>query len=350
MDLYILDKSLETIGIIDVFTSVIWTKRYFSAGDFELYLPASSNNIKLLQTGNYVKRLDDDTVMIIEKIQITTDAETGNFLTVSGRSLESLLARRIIWKQTIFLGDFKDYIKKLLDENVINPTIAARKIDNFVYDNDNTFDDRIAKQVTGSNLYDVICEICTSYNIGWKITVVNSQFVFSLYRGIDRSYNQSINPYVVFSPEFDNLINSNYQRDTTQYANAALVAGEGEGNARKTQTVTIGNYTGVDRFEMFVDAKNVSSNSEEQISESDYFSMLAEQGIETLNYRKIITAFGGELEVTGVFKYKDDWRIGDTIQIENEYGLTATSQILEIIENEDTSGYRVIPTLGEWEV
>ena len=107
MDLYILDKSLETIGIIDVFTSVIWTKRYFSAGDFELYLPASSNNIKLLQTGNYVKRLDDDTVMIIEKIQITTDAETGNFLTVSGRSLEILLARRIVWKQTIFLGNFK---------------------------------------------------------------------------------------------------------------------------------------------------------------------------------------------------------------------------------------------------
>lgn len=351
MDLYILNKSLETAGIIDVFTSLIWTKRYFSAGDFELHLPATKENVNLLQSGNYVKRLDDDTVMIIEKIQITTDAETGNFLTVSGRSLESLLARRIVWKQTVFIGAFNEFIKKLLDENIIAPIISNRKINNFVYDNTNSFTERIPKMLTGDNLYTAIVEACTSYNIGWKITLNdNKQFVFSLYQGVDRSYNQSVNPYVIFSPEYDNLINSNYQRDTTEFANVALIAGEGEGNARKTQTVSNGTPTGIDRFEIFVDAKNASSNTEEEISVTEYNEMLSEQGFEALNEKNIITAFGGELETTGVFKYKDDWNIGDTIQIENEYGLTATSQILEIIENEDTSGYRIIPTFGEWEV
>lgn len=351
MDLYILNKSLEIAGIIDVFTSLIWTKRYFSAGDFELHLPATKRNVNLLQSGNYIKRLDDDTVMIIEKIQITTDAETGNFLTISGRSLESLLARRIVWKQTVFIGAFNKFIEKLLNENVIAPIISNRKINNFVYDNTNSFTKRIPKMLTGDNLYTAIVEACTSYNIGWKITLNdNKQFVFSLYQGVDRSYNQSANSYVIFSPEYDNLINSDYQRDTTEFANVALIAGEGEGNARKTQTVSNGTPTGIDRFEIFVDAKNASSNTEEEISETEYNEILSEQGFEALNEKNIITAFGGELETTGVFKYKDDWNIGDTIQIENEYGLTATSQILEIIENEDTSGYRIIPTFGEWEV
>lgn len=351
MELYIKNKSFETIAVIDKYTSIIWTKRYFTCGDFELHLPVTSELLEILIIGNYVYRQDDETVMIIEKIQITTDAENGNFLTVSGRSLESLLARRIVWKQTVFIGAFNEFIKKLLDENIIAPIISNRKIDNFVYDNTNSFTKRIPRILLGDNLYTAMVEACTAYNIGWKIILNdNNQFVFSLYQGVDRSYNQSTNPYVVFSPEFDNLINSDYVRDTTAFANVALIAGEGEGNARKTTTASKGAPTGIDRFEIFVDAKNTSSNAEEEISATEYNEMLSEQGFEALSEKNITTAFSGELEYACCFGYKDDWNIGDTIQIENEYGLTATSQILEIIESEDVSGYKVIPTFAEWEV
>ena len=130
-----MNKSLITIGVIDTYDSVIWTKRCFSTGDFELYLPATPKNITLLQVGNYIYRSDDDTVMIIEKVQITTDYENGNYLTVSGRSLESILARRIIWKQTFYTGRFEDLIYKILNENAVNPTDTNRKISNLILDN-----------------------------------------------------------------------------------------------------------------------------------------------------------------------------------------------------------------------
>ena len=187
MELYIMNKSLETIGIIDAFDSVIWTKRYFSAGDFELYLPATNKNISLLQAGNYVYRLDDETAMIIEKIQISTDFETGNYLTVSGRSLESILARRIVWKQTFFGGEFEELIYKLIRENAINPTISERKIDNLRLAYKQGITRLIGKQITGTNLYDAIVDACTAYEIGWKITLNDTNnFGFSSYEGVDR--------------------------------------------------------------------------------------------------------------------------------------------------------------------
>lgn len=352
MELYIMNKSLVTIGIIDTYDSIIWTKRCFSAGDFELYLPATTKNITLLQAGNYIYRLDDDTVMIIEKLQITTDYENGNYLTVSGRSLESILARRIVWKQTFYYGKFEDLIYKLINENAVNPTDTNRKISNLILDNKPGITSLITKQLTGANLYEAIVEACTAYEIGWKITLnSNKKFVFSLYKGVDRSYNQSENPYVVFSPEFDNLINSNYESDVSNYANVALVAGEGEGKDRKTVTVSRGAITtDLDRFEIFVDAKDVSSNTEEPMSTAEYYSSLSDRGSEKLSETVVTSAFEGELETTNTFTYKRDWYIGDIVQIENEYGMTATSRIIEIIESEDISGKKLIPTFGTWEV
>lgn len=350
MELYVMNQSFETIAVIDAYSSVIWTKRYFTCGDFELYLPVSLELLNTLAVGNYVYRLDDDTVMIIEKIQITTDIEKGNHLIVTGRSLESILVRRIVWDMTSFDTNVVYIIRYLLNSNVINPTIAERKINNFSFNSLVTSTTSIQKQVTGDNLMDTIVSLCTTYGFGWRIKLENGSFKFELYQGVDRSYNQTVNPYVVFSPTFDNLINSNYELDMTNYANVALVAGEGEGSARKKQTVSASYSTGINRREIYVDAKDLSTNTEQPLTESKYDAMLMERGTEKLAETIVTKKFDGDVETRNTYVYRRDWNIGDIVQIENEFGITATSRILEIIESEDESGYSVIPTFEEWEV
>lgn len=347
-----MNKQLETIGVIDAFESIIWTKRYFSAGDFELYLPAERCLIELLQTGNYIYRRDDETVMIIEKVRLSTDYETGNYLTISGRSLESVLARRIVWKQTYFFGSFEDWIYKLLNENAVEPAVQGRKILGLILAEKPGITQIVGKQLTGTNLYEAIVDACTPYKIGWKIVMnEDKNFVFSLYKGIDHSYAQSENPYVIFSPDFDNLLNSNYLKDTTSFANVALIAGEGEGKNRKMQTALIGtNTTGLNRFEIFVDARDISNSTESPMTSGEYLRALSERGIERLHENVVTSAFEGELETSGGFKYRLDWNVGDVVQIENEYGMTAAARITEVVESEDASGHRLIPTFGEWEV
>lgn len=341
MEIYILNKFLEKVGIIDTYVSIIWAKRYYAAGDFELYLPASSAAVELLQKDFYLQRDDDDRIMVIEKIEITTDAESGNFLIVSGRSLESILARRIIWTQTTVNSGFSDAVYKLINENAIETT-AARSIPLLAIDTSVSFEDIVQAQYTGDNLYETVAALCQTYGYGWKILLTGGTFVFSLYSGTDRSYaNEERNPFVVFSPDFDNLINSNYQYDKTNYKNVALIHGEGEGASRATATV--GSAVGLNRYELYVDARDVSSNDGE-ITAEEYAAMLAERGAEKLAESGITSAFDGEADASGVYKYKKDFNLGDIVQIENEYGMQEKARIIEIIEKEDENGRQTIPT------
>ena len=107
-------------------------------------------------------------------------------------------------------------------------------------------------QATGGEVSAFLKEVCTAYGIGWDIYIENRKFVFDLYKGADRSYNQMENPYVIFSPEYDNLLESDYVYAKERYKNVALVAGEGEGSGRAKTAV--GDASGLDRYEMFVDA------------------------------------------------------------------------------------------------
>lgn len=350
MELYVLNRDFEIINYIDTFVSLEWVKRYFDTGDFVLNCVADMNIIKSLQKRNYLVREDDERIMIIEKINITTSAENGNTVNVSGRSIESILGRRIVWKQTNSKASetVEQFIRRLVDENAINPTDPKRKIPNLILGELKGFTEKIEKQVTGDNLLTVIKEICQAYNYGFKITMNEDGYlVFDLYKGTDRSYNQSINPYVVFSNDYDNIINTEYEYDETNISNVALIGGEGEGTARKYQS--IGDSEGFDRYELFVDANDISSNDGE-ISLTDYNNLLIERGNEKIAENTFVESYSGEVETTLTYVYKEDYDLGDIVETVNEYDMEAAPRIIEIIESENENGYRVVPTFGTWEV
>ena len=341
MDLYITDTSFNTVAVIDATSSTIWSEKYAGSGDFEIYVPASDKYIDVLREDYYIFRPETDKGMIIRHTNITTDVENGNYLTVTGKSLESILARRIVWMQTSLSGKVEVCIRRLIHENIINPTITARKIDKFRLGPLKGFTETMKMQVTGKNLQEVIDEICKKYGFGYKITVQDGYFVFDLYKGVDRSYNQTENPYVVFSPEFENLLNSDYDYNAEGYKNVVLVAGEGEGLARKVKAV--GSASGLNRYEMYSDARDASTNNGE-ISDDEYYEQLAEDGAKTLAENNVVETFTGTVDYLTTFKYGEDYYMGDIVQVVNEYGISSTPRIIETIEYEDENGYSLIPT------
>ena len=211
MGAYILDQNLEVIAPLNLYSSLIWSERYYKCGDFELETITGSETDLLTALDNYIVNDDSDHVMIIEAAETDTDAEKGSLIVKTGRSLESILERRIIWKQTTIDTDLESAIYKLLYENVMDGAAAERRISNFTMIRTGVGSDfHVTAQYTGDNLYEVISTLCESANVGFKITLEDGLFVFRLYEGSDRSYDQSDNPYVVFSSGFDNLYNSNY--------------------------------------------------------------------------------------------------------------------------------------------
>lgn len=349
MELTLLNTSLDAISVIDDYESVIWTDRYQECGDFEIYTPVTAEILNILKQDYYLINRDSEHVMIIEKILIKTDVELGNHITVTGRSLESILKRRIVWGQRSITGNLQNGIKTLLEENVINPEDSARKIDNFIFEE--STDERITNltieaQYTGDEIYEIIVKLCKEHGIGFKVTLNdNKQFVFKLYAGTNRSYDQTENTYVIFSPNFENIVNSNYLESKSALKNVTLVGGEGEGDSRRYYTV--GSASGLERRELFTDARDISSEVDGTVlTEEEYNAQLTQRGNEKLEENISIISFEGEIEPTMMFKYQEDFFNGDIVQIENEYGHETTTRIIEMTISENEQGTSVYPTFS----
>lgn len=172
--------------------------------------------------------------------------------------------------------------------------------------------------------------------------------MFELYAGKDRSYDQNSLPPVVFSPSFENLLTSNYLESKKALKTAAIVAGEGEGAARKIAEAVdnSGGGSGLDRREVFVNAGDVSSSdgSEEGMPEATYLAQLRTKGSEALADTKVTQAFEGEIDASLQFVYGKDFFIGDVVQIKNEYGMEAKSRVSELVLSQEAEGEAVYPT------
>lgn len=355
MDLMLLNENFDSIDVVDEYESLIWTQRYNECGDFEIYTVANVGIIRKLKQKRYLYNPDDDDhIMIIENVEISTDSTEGNHIKVTGRSAESVLDRRIIWEQTTLDGYLQGQIKKLLEENVISPSIPERKLQNFIFEEtDDPFITslKITKQFTGDNLYDSIVEICKTFEIGFKVRLTNDdKLAFSLYSGADRSYEQFENPHIVFSPNFENLVNTNFYQSNTELKTLALVAGEDKAGERRRLVIGDENITGYDRRELYVDARDIQSETfdeegnEGQLSEDEYFALLKERGEEKMAEYKNVHTFEGEVMPTINYTFGMDYFLGDIVQIENEYEMQARARISEFIFSESTDGKHQYPT------
>lgn len=347
MSIYLLDTEFRRTKLIDEYISMIWTDRYAEAGDFELYVTATIENVSIFKTGMYLSNTLSEHLMIVETIEIKSDIEDGAKLIVSGRSLESILSRRIVWNQTVFKNkNIQDIIFGLLKDSIISPKNASRKIDNFIFDrleNTQVNTIRLDKQYTGDNIYTAIHELCDQYGLGFKLIRVNNQFRFGLYMG--KNHTHGMDSFVTFSPRLDNLISSNVIMSIRDNVNIACVAGEGEGASRKI--ISAGTETsGIERMELFVDARSVSSNTENDtvISPEQYKSMLLQKGMEELNVHQSKTTIESEVDYNGIFKYKKDFDVGDIVNVSNEFGYSGKLRIIEIVTSDSVDGKTIVPT------
>lgn len=377
----VMDTDFNIVGVLDYYESFIWTDRFRTPGDFEIYTPVDSKFLNLCLQDRYL--LVDFSLhnMIIEEIDIETSAETGQNMIIRGRSLESILDRRIVWNQTVIGGTtnrtLEAGIKKLIDDAIISPgqDYQDRKISNFKFKYSEA--DAMIKmggewtairdlpldktEFTGDQLDVIIQDICESYDgLGYRIlfgyqmktiygsdvtdasgnTLNDYDFVFELYSGVDLSYEQDVLPYVVFSPDFDNIINTNYIDTIASMKNVTLVLGEGEGASRKR--LIVGSQDGLMRRELYTDARDLQSS--EYGTKAKYQAAMKQRGLEKLVENSRTTSYEGEVEATRSFVYGRDFFMGDIIQIKNEYGISGNSRVIEWVRSESDAGIEVYPT------
>jgi hypothetical protein len=348
MELYIYNRNLEFQGIIDNFHSLRWTRKYYSSGEFELQCPRTSSNFNLLKKENIIYKKGDNEAGCIEFISLKQDTNGKEILSVKGRFLTGYLNRRIVWGTEIINDTVENAMRTLVTNNAINPTNTDRIISNLGLGILNNFTQNVDYQVSYKNLGEEIAKLSNTSNLGHRITfdINNKKLIFDIYEGLDRSVNQSINSICVFAKEFENILEQEYVNSIYNYKNLCLVGGVGEGVARKL--VTLGESSGLDRFEIFEDQKNLSNEIDGiAMSDEDYNNLLLEKGNESLSTCKEVQTFDSIINSNSNLIYKVDYDLGDVVTcISKAWELTIDTRITEIEEIYEEQGQQINITFG----
>lgn len=352
MEIKMLNSSFEEIYILDVFKSLIWTDRYWDTGDFEIVVAPTPEILSMLDDTAYLSLAESPHHMIMEDFNIHSDIEDGNQLLITGRSLESFLDRRIVWDAMAMSGNLQTEINRMFLDNLMSPTDTNRQIGGFVFltSSDTAITSlTIDSQFHGETLLKVLKEVCKANGIGFKLlrNLATGYWNFSLYAGVDRSYDQTTNAYVAFTSNLQNLLNADYIESSRSLKTACLVAGSaGVGNIKTTSTVYApgsSGLSGLARKELYFEA-NISRNTPDgELSEAEYVLALEGRGKEELAKYIYLKSFDGEIDTT-MYNYGDEFGMGDILQIADDYGHETDSRVIEMTYSQDEAGSSVYPT------
>ncbi len=338
----IIDKDFNFLGEIDNFLQLVFTKKFVAYGEFEMQIEKSVASSRYLQIGNIIY-LDENRAGIIEYVEINQDAEK-ELITVQGYTLEKLLNRRITlphsgkaeWKLE---APFESVIKSLVTFNLGQLATAERIISEIV------IADNLARGgvITFSSAYKQLDEevkaLCLN-NAGGicvKLDTALKKFVFDVVFGMDRTVNQNVNPPVIFSAEFDNVLDQALVQSEMDYKNTAVTGGKGEGANREIILVYEDNkpISGLNRREIFADIRDSNVTS----------AMLPQKGLERLQENPKILSLDGKINPYHSLKYGSDFYLGDIVT--RVYGnAVVDTRITEVTESYDSSGYKLECVFG----
>lgn len=345
MELYIFDRELDFKGILEGYTSLIWRRRYSKHGDFELHCALTFENLELLKKGNVIWKNDDEEAGYIQYRNLAMDQEGKEILVVSGKFLTGYLNRRIIWGIENLNTTSELAIRELIDKNVVNPLDADRKIALAMLGEVKAYAQTTNMQTSYVNLLDKVEDIANTSELGIRtlLDLENKKIVFDIYEGFDRTESNGVNAPATFSREFENVLKQEYTDSNNNFRNLALVASEGEGTARVLETV--GSGTDLDRFELFVDARDLQK---EEMTDLEYKAKLTERGNEKLAECKDIQTFDSKINLNSNLEYKVDFDLGDKVTcVSKAWGMTIDTRITEIEEVYESSGKQVNVVFGD---
>lgn len=354
--------SISLEAVCDSFSSLLWDIEYYKCGAFEVYIAASPRNIEIFQTGRIVGRDDDkEHFGLIESVELETDSEDGDYLIVKGRFLMCLLERRIIYPTLNFttMTAYGIIIQKAVENNALtsgNRLIPGLKLEEI---QGTCWSQTTKLQVSYENLMKWIFTICEKIggtaNIRLsKIDNEQYEMIFELSQGTDRSILQEVNPHIIFSDRYNNLLSFTYFTDTSVKRNFAYVLGKGEVEQRKRTTCFTNSEPALlDRYEVYVDAKDISDeeqvdNETRPLPDAEYSELLKEKGKQNLVPTK--TKSESQIAVQSTqFQYGVDYFVGDFVTVEHQrFGIRQNKiQLVGMIESFDHNGRNLTPTFKE---
>lgn len=375
MEPYTLNRNFLKQDIIDGFSSIIWTERYYGDSEVELVVPATPEMIRKLPEGIFLGLNDSDEIMILETIELEDKK-----LKAKGISLLSWLNNRfvrtssahgdkywhisdmppgeVLWTIVYnMVVEGSPYLDGTIDTGVTDPELLV--IPGLGLNNYDDTGDNITVGVPYGPLYTALQEIATTYNIGMQIILEDADessysLGFRSYRGLNRTTEQTENSVVRFSPHMDSFtdikeLKSIAALKTLVYSFApGLNPAEGEPDLRGdpgVSSLTGPEYTGFDLRALQIFADDITTDMVGG-DPDNLQSILNSRAYEALVANGVIQAVDGEIVPESQFKYGEHYNLGDVIEVQGLTGVVQTARITEYIRSQDQGGERTYPTVA----
>ena len=359
MQLYIFNLNFEFLGIVEEINDIEWIRDYYRGGDFTLNAKVNPMNIDLLKKDRIIiKDRDFNEPMIIEYRQLSENDDGDEELLVTGQSLSTrILNSRVSIGRQIERGTVDKVMENILLTQSNYSKDTNRHFPNLVVDRfiKPEFTEQIEHNTMYKTLYEDFEELCMANQCGYKVIFKPEakQFLFKVYKGLD------VSDSVLFSIDFDNLKDQTYIDSNDNYRNVAIVAGQGEELDRDLVVVNNEEYSGFDRREVFIDARDIEQDTKKGTdkdgNEIDIpihngekaTKLLTNRGNEKLAELAPVNSFDAKL-VENNYKYKEDFDLGYLVTVRNKnWDIEFKQRITRIVESYSQYGRDISVTFGQ---
>ncbi|MEG1185913.1 MAG: siphovirus ReqiPepy6 Gp37-like family protein [Eubacterium sp.] len=332
MNLMIFDKNRKIIGDAEVFESLMWNELFYSCGNFSIYLSMTEKNINLFKKGNMVF-IGDENIGIIETVIYELKENGQEHIEIGGRFSESFYRRRINWGRIKESNiEYEKLMRRLVEESCVNPINKARKIQGINMGTLKNYTEKSDYQNSFGEVLKTLEEIAGTAKMGFfnRFDPVTRELFFEVRKGTNRTDSQNENKRAIFSRKLNRIAEMTFTESLTEFSNCALIGGSGEDDKRKL--TEIGNEKeGLERFEMFVDAREISDKDKDEkpMPEETYIGMLKQKGNEKLKENNEVLKLEGKYDLDGIMP--EYIKSGDYVTVHDaKWGVKMDTQIIGI--------------------
>ena len=354
----------ERVGMIKTCKFAQYTVQFCGVGSFSVKVPISEESLKYLNKKHYIL-FDNDVMGIIRyRRKVTNDDST---VEIKGFLLNKILDWRSFLLTKSFSGTITSIARRMVDYFFINNDDPRRNISSIVLATEPEYIPDAPKssiQDTGHNVGYVLQSLLNPFGYGYALVpiiakyseslgqMVNiSRLSFRVLKPTDRTIgNSEGNTPVQFSVSMNNLASSSYTEDDTEYCSTGIVAGEGEGSSRTIIEIGDTEASGMDRIELYVDARDLQSVTEDSVlTDEDYTEALSNRGYSYMEDHISFSSFEGTIiDGASSYVYGKDFFNGDYVSvIDEELGIVASVQISSITKSLTESGEKLDVTFGK---
>jgi hypothetical protein len=405
MDVLRLGEDFYVDKILEGFTSIIWTERFIEAGDFELRTPRIAEMMEELPYDSIISLADTQEMMIVEQRSIEKNDQGGAELVIKGRSFETFLQHRhwtsgrygkkgrTRWQMTaagvaeyiLYNSVLNNTTKDLIRVSTTVNKSVADVIPNLelthragLYPNtpNGTFKYRF---IEPGDCYSQLLKFLNMGKVGVSTIrppsyVENGEkeaYIFSntvdfrtpasaftsnarlhVYWGNYHSLEFGDDDPITFDYSAGHLTEAQYLYDSSKYKTIAFIDTDigttTTYRADEAGDPDITGATGLARRVLYVDGGQKDTDATEGGTNAEFLESVKDQAEAQLrrNYtRKEI--FDGKVSPVIPYKFKEDYFLGDVVDVRGEYGFSKAMRVTEYIRTLDANGEQSYPTLSQ---